>query len=208
MVRSKQVSEQIRSKSRLKLLVAARHVFAEKGYFNTKISEIVSAAGMSQGNLYWYFPSKEALLQAVLEEGFAGIEAVLLEARRYSEDQRGRLGHLIDGYVEFGKQQGEFTIILLSLLGHGGTPLLSQLGFDTLEIGKRYHEHLSAIFSEAHAQGAVINLDPDLLVVLFFSFFNGLWITYPDWVDVVPQEVIHQAIYRLLGCKPAEGGLS
>jgi AcrR family transcriptional regulator len=207
MVRSKQVSEQIRAESRLKLLAAARHVFAEKGYFNTKISDVVSAAGMSQGNLYWYFPSKEALLQAVLEEGFIGVEKVLFEVRQFSEDQPARLAQLIDSYVEFGQQQGEFTAILLSLLGHGGTPLLSQLGFDTLEIGKRYHEHLSAIFSEAHAHGAVINLDPDLLVVLFFSFFNGLWITYPDWVDVVPQGVIHQAIYRLLGCKPAEGGL-
>ncbi|HLE14686.1 MAG TPA: TetR/AcrR family transcriptional regulator [Anaerolineales bacterium] len=207
MVRSKQAGEQMRAESRQKLLSAARQVFAGQGYFNSKISDIAQAAGMSQGNLYWYFPSKEALLQAVLDQGFAGIEAVLVEARQYSGNGRARIDHLIEGFVEFGRQQGEFTTIFLSLLGHGGVPLLSRLGFDTLEIGKHYHQHLSAIFSEAQAEGAILDLDPDLLVVFFFSFFNGLWMTYNrDWTDLVPPEAIHQAILRLLGSGPAQGG--
>lgn len=45
---------------------AARKVFAEKGYFNTKISDIAEAAGRSAGSFYNYYDNKEELLEALL----------------------------------------------------------------------------------------------------------------------------------------------
>ncbi|MFI0351258.1 TetR/AcrR family transcriptional regulator [Actinomadura sp. 9N407] len=52
-------------------LDAARQVFAEKGYFNAKISDIAKAAGKSPGSLYNYYENKEQLLEALLER-FSG----------------------------------------------------------------------------------------------------------------------------------------
>ena len=49
-------------------LNAARQTFAEKGYFNTKISDIAAAAGRSTGSFYNYYDNKEQLLVALLEE--------------------------------------------------------------------------------------------------------------------------------------------
>lgn len=49
-------------------LDAARRTFAEKGYFNTKISDIAAAAGRSAGSFYNYYDNKEQLLEALLEE--------------------------------------------------------------------------------------------------------------------------------------------
>ncbi|ACY96540.1 MULTISPECIES: TetR/AcrR family transcriptional regulator [Thermomonospora] len=49
-------------------LEAARRTFAEKGYFNTKISDIAAAAGRSPGSFYNYYDNKEQLLEALLEE--------------------------------------------------------------------------------------------------------------------------------------------
>lgn len=49
-------------------LNAARQAFAEKGYFNTKISDIAEKAGRSTGSFYNYYENKEQLLEALLAE--------------------------------------------------------------------------------------------------------------------------------------------
>jgi AcrR family transcriptional regulator len=52
---------------RTELLRAARSVFANKGYEEATVSEIVGRAGVAQGTFYLYFPGKEALAGAFAE---------------------------------------------------------------------------------------------------------------------------------------------
>jgi AcrR family transcriptional regulator len=54
---------------RAQLLDAAARVFASKGYFGTKIMDIVKAAGLSSGAVYGRFASKdELLMEAILRQ--------------------------------------------------------------------------------------------------------------------------------------------
>jgi AcrR family transcriptional regulator len=51
---------------RLRIAAAALRVFAEKGHANATMAEIASAAGVSTGNLYRYFETKEVLFDEVV----------------------------------------------------------------------------------------------------------------------------------------------
>lgn len=48
------------------ILAAARQAFAEKGFDGASMQDLARAAGMSVGNFYRYFPSKAAIVQALI----------------------------------------------------------------------------------------------------------------------------------------------
>ncbi|QCT94384.1 TetR/AcrR family transcriptional regulator [Caminibacter mediatlanticus TB-2] len=48
------------------IMKTALNLFAKQGFFNTTISDIAKEMGMSVGNLYNYFPSKESLAKELL----------------------------------------------------------------------------------------------------------------------------------------------
>lgn len=53
---------------RKELIDIAIYLFAKKGYENTSVSDIVTHADVAQGTFYYYFKSKEEILDAILEE--------------------------------------------------------------------------------------------------------------------------------------------
>jgi TetR/AcrR family transcriptional repressor of nem operon len=50
------------------LLQAAAEVFAERGYTETTMSELISRSGLTKGAFYFHFSSKEQLALAVIDE--------------------------------------------------------------------------------------------------------------------------------------------
>jgi TetR/AcrR family transcriptional regulator len=57
-----------RDKVEAGIVAAATAVFAECGYEGTAIAAIADAAGLSKQNLMYYFPTKQALYQRVLDD--------------------------------------------------------------------------------------------------------------------------------------------
>jgi AcrR family transcriptional regulator len=64
------------------ILAAAAKLFADKGFRNTNIIDIGQACNASKSRMYHYFPSKEAMLQAMLEAHVGGL---LVLAREIAE---------------------------------------------------------------------------------------------------------------------------
>ena len=50
------------------ILDAALSVFAEQGFTAARVEDIARRAGLSKGAVYLYFPSKEAMLNALVEQ--------------------------------------------------------------------------------------------------------------------------------------------
>ena len=208
MPRNLKLNERMRAESRQDILAAAGVLFAQKGFFNVPIAEIARQAGMSPGNIYWHFSSKEDLLKVIVGDFFEAYEQMLVEAEAFPGDARQKLNHLVELQLAlFGKLGANFSIYM-SILGHGGGAFLKTLGFDTVKIGKRYHRHLSRILVGAMQAGVIQRQSPQFLSVLFFSLFNGLILTYGDDWRRVPPAIITQAVLRLLGCRdePAAEG--
>ena len=60
------VGDEQKDRRRLQILAGAKRVFARKGFGNATIGEVAKAAKVSYGTVYWYFDSKETLLQALM----------------------------------------------------------------------------------------------------------------------------------------------
>ena len=55
-------------RTRAQLIVAAREVFAEQGYFTCRLTDITDRVGCSTGTLYTYFRNREDILAAIIQE--------------------------------------------------------------------------------------------------------------------------------------------
>lgn len=78
---------------RQQILGAAYRCFARKGFAGTTTADLCKAAGMSAGNLFYYFPDKGAIFRAIFEAD-ARVGAQLHEAAASGDPWGGLLGHL------------------------------------------------------------------------------------------------------------------
>lgn len=66
-LRGRPVNERAREERMTKILDGARKCFVKRGFHASSISEISTAAEVSTANIYQYFPSKDALIIALIE---------------------------------------------------------------------------------------------------------------------------------------------
>ena len=64
---------QLQSDRRAEILAAAERCFVRSGFHQASMQEICIEAGMSPGNLYRYFPSKEAMIAGIAERDRAEV---------------------------------------------------------------------------------------------------------------------------------------
>jgi TetR/AcrR family transcriptional regulator, repressor for uid operon len=79
------VSTAFKDDRRAEILEAARRCVARSGFHQASMQEICAEAGMSPGNLYRYFPSKEAIIAGIAERDRAEVSAEL-GAAQFTDD--------------------------------------------------------------------------------------------------------------------------
>jgi len=69
----RRANAQLRYDRRDEILAAAQRCFVRSGFHGASMQDICAEAGMSPGNLYRYFPSKEALVAGIAERDRAEV---------------------------------------------------------------------------------------------------------------------------------------
>ena len=68
--------------NRAAILDAARAVFAEVGFGSASVRDVIRRTDLASGTFYNYFPDKESLFRAVVEESATKVRARVQSARR------------------------------------------------------------------------------------------------------------------------------
>ena len=79
------------SATREKLLVAARELFASRGYHATTTALLAGRIGIAEGTIYRHFDGKDALYSAVCRGVWEGFESLALDPASADEPARARL---------------------------------------------------------------------------------------------------------------------
>lgn len=166
---------------RLQILRVAVHLFSHEGFRGTTTKKIAQAAGVSEAMVFRHFANKEELYAAILDHKACSGDAMDLQAMvadsLRSKDDRGVFEGLAFGALEHHERDPEFQRLLLhsALEGHE----LSQLFFE--KFVRRVYEFLGAYVRERQRDGALVDMDPAIVVrafigmVIHHSLNNNLW---------------------------------
>jgi AcrR family transcriptional regulator len=78
--------EVTKAQNRRAILDAAQEIFTEMGYGAASIRDIVRRSGLAAGTFYNYFPDKQSVFKAVLEEHTTELRRRLRESRSRARD--------------------------------------------------------------------------------------------------------------------------
>jgi AcrR family transcriptional regulator len=106
-------------KSRDSILVAAAKLFRRQGYSATTLRQIAAMAEIKAGSIYYYFDSKEAILDEVLHRGllrvFDAVKTALKRAGKVSH--RRRIGLAIEAHLVALLEASDFTSANIRIYG-------------------------------------------------------------------------------------------
>jgi TetR/AcrR family fatty acid metabolism transcriptional regulator len=116
-----------------KIIQAAAKVFAEKGFYNSRVSEIAKEANVADGTIYLYFKNKDDILISLFEEEFGRIVENI-------RDELSREKNALD-------KIRRFAFAHLSIVSD--TPHLAEvLGVEVRQSGKFMKEYINRPFLE------------------------------------------------------------
>lgn len=115
---------------RAMVLAAAKAVFTQLGLERSSIREIAKRAGYTPGAIYAYFPSKQELFAALLEESMHRVDGVVTQAKPVKGRPHALLQARAQAWFSFFATHSrdlELTLFLLAGSGlQGMAPALSQ----------------------------------------------------------------------------------
>jgi len=166
---------------RLQILRVAVSLFSQRGFRGTTTKEIAQAAGVSEAMVFRHFATKKELYSAILDHkacagGPIDPERMVADALQRKDDQAVFEG-LALGALQHHECDPEFQRLLLhsALERHE----LAQMFFETFV--RRVYEFLGGYIRERQRDGALIGIDPAIVVrafigmVMHHSLNNNLW---------------------------------
>lgn len=93
--------------TRTKIVDAGTELFAERGYAAASMRELAERAGVSLSASYYYFPGKQDVLVAIMEEAMSRLEKAGAEVMERELEPLERLAELVRAHVRVHLEQPE-----------------------------------------------------------------------------------------------------
>jgi TetR/AcrR family transcriptional regulator, fatty acid metabolism regulator protein len=123
-----------------KILKAAVKVFAEKGFFNSRVSEIAKEANVADGTIYLYFKNKDDILISLFEEEFGKIVEDMRRKLEAERDPLQKIRKFAIAHLSIMAQQQELAEVL-------GVEVRQSSKFMKEYVNQRFIEYLNLIRS-------------------------------------------------------------
>jgi AcrR family transcriptional regulator len=173
--------------TRARILEAAVTVFANKGYHDTKVDDIVAESNTSKGSFYFYFPSKQDIFLALVDTFADLLEGRLKDRLATSTSGMARLDLALRVCMEtFGQYRGLAKIALVQATGLG-------LVFEQKRraVNDRFIAIIKNNLDEAVADGSIPALDTEIAACAWMGALNEVILRWvytgePDPVRSLP----------------------
>jgi len=169
--------------TRERLLDAAAKVFRDKGYAGARLSDIAELADMHTPGVYYYFPSKEDLVEEVLRVGVAracGYVQERVAAVPAGGSALDRLRAAIEGHVLVVLEIGDYTSANIRIFGQVPDDVRARHLADQRAYGNVWR----ALLEDARAAG---ELRPDLDLGVVRMLILGALNWTAEWYRSGPQ---------------------
>ena len=138
------------------ILLAAEHVFAERGFKGTTVRAVAQKAGIANSLIFYYFKNKLVLYEAVFQSFFEQLEDLILQHLNLDLDRLGILKELLFAVTDFSARHRNLLIILTREIIDNGN--LVQ------EINEKYFRPLydtaAGFLAEGSKEALFRNVDP------------------------------------------------
>jgi TetR/AcrR family fatty acid metabolism transcriptional regulator len=156
---------------RLRILQAATRVFARKGYFGARVSEIARRAGVADGTIYLYFKSKEHILVALFDEVMAEHLERGREELREVRGASARLHAIAEHHLRLFGENPDLAVVFQVELRQS-TKFLERFTASWLQ---DYFSLISAVIEEGQREGALrADLPRKLATKAFFGVLDEM----------------------------------
>lgn len=159
-----------RSDKRQSILDAAERCFARSGFHQASMNEICVEAGMSPGNLYRYFPSKEAIIEGIAERGRAeaaeSFDAVAASPDFFEGLRQLARYHMVE------RAEAKLGLCIEILAESRRNPTIARLSAD---IERDIKAHLEKMLRMAASRGEIASdLDFDAAATMLMVLADGM----------------------------------
>jgi len=170
--------ERTKAANRAAILAAARDVFSEDGYDAAGVRDIIRRTDLASGTFYNYFPDKNSIFRAIIEEIANGIRLQQGLGRRTATTVEGFIEGSFRGYFNYIAQDPE--LVALTRRSAGAIRTL----FDEPEVMPLFRDLLSDI-NEAMQRGLLPQLDVDLVTsaIVGMAFEMAIVMVARDPID-------------------------
>ncbi len=158
-----------RERMRGDVLTAARELIAQHGTDGLTMRRLGNRVGVTAATLYGYFPSKEAVLEALLEEKLSALNEAMSEAARDVAPGVVRLLAFARGYRNFALTHPDFYQMFICNFEPPNWDDLEAEARSQDQVLKMLHREIR----ESMERGELVRMDVNLLLRLLWAVGHG-----------------------------------